>query len=73
MSEQVLDEVTMRLDQVDAVSRALEAGEDVRLTSRESYVYKRQGEACHVCGSRVRTQVVAGRNLFWCGNCQRRG
>lgn len=63
----------MRLDQVDAVSRALEAGEDVRLTSRESYVYKRQGEACHVCGSRVRTQVVAGRNLFWCGNCQRRG
>ncbi|KGN41430.1 Fpg/Nei family DNA glycosylase [Knoellia aerolata] len=60
-------------EQVDEVARALEAGEEVRLTSRDSYVYKRQGEACHVCGSRIRTQVVAGRNLFWCGNCQRRG
>ena len=39
---------------------------------REYYVYKRAGEPCHVCGSKVRTQVVAGRNLFWCGRCQRR-
>jgi endonuclease-8 len=60
-------------EQVDEVSRALEEGEEVRLTERASYVYKRQGEPCHVCGSRIRTQVVAGRNLFWCGNCQRRG
>ncbi|SRR5580765_902618 len=35
-------------------------------------VYKRAGEDCPTCGSRVRTQVVAGRNLFWCGRCQRR-
>ncbi|MBK8468528.1 MAG: zinc finger domain-containing protein [Candidatus Phosphoribacter sp.] len=40
---------------------------------RRYYVYKRQGEPCHVCGSRVRTALVAGRNLFWCGRCQRRG
>ena len=39
---------------------------------RRYYVYRRQGEPCLVCGSRVRTQVVAGRNLFWCGRCQRR-
>ncbi|KAB7746480.1 Fpg/Nei family DNA glycosylase [Nostocoides sp. F2B08] len=39
---------------------------------REYYVYKRAGAPCHVCGSKVRTQVVAGRNLFWCGRCQRR-
>ncbi|HEX2704992.1 MAG TPA: zinc finger domain-containing protein [Candidatus Lustribacter sp.] len=39
---------------------------------RRYYVYKRQGEPCRVCGARVRTQVVAGRNLFWCGRCQRR-
>lgn len=39
---------------------------------RRYYVYKRQGEPCLVCGSRVRTTVVAGRNLFWCGRCQRR-
>ena len=39
---------------------------------RRYYVYKRQGEPCRVCGSRIRTEVVAGRNLFWCGRCQRR-
>ncbi|WP_431473906.1 zinc finger domain-containing protein [Ornithinimicrobium sp. W1665] len=27
---------------------------------------------CLRCGSTVRHKVVAGRNLFWCGNCQRR-
>lgn len=37
------------------------------------YVYRRQGRPCRVCGSRIRTELVAGRNLFWCGNCQRRG
>jgi len=39
---------------------------------RRYYVYKRQGEPCRACGSRVRTELVAGRNLFWCGRCQRR-
>jgi endonuclease VIII len=39
---------------------------------RRFYLYKRTGEPCHVCGARVRTQLVAGRNLFWCGRCQRR-
>lgn len=39
---------------------------------RRFYLYKRTGEPCHVCGSRVRTRLVAGRNLFWCGRCQRR-
>jgi len=39
---------------------------------RRFYLYKRTGQPCRVCGSRVRTQLVAGRNLFWCGRCQRR-
>ena len=39
---------------------------------RRYSVYKRDGMPCLVCGSRVRTAVVAGRNLFWCGRCQRR-
>lgn len=59
-------------EQVDEVEAVLGRGEALLLTERESYVYKRAGEPCHVCGSRVRTKVLAGRNLFWCGRCQRR-
>lgn len=36
----------------------------------EVYVYRRHGQACHVCGGRVRTEVLAARNLFWCPRCQ---
>ncbi len=39
---------------------------------RRYYVYRRQSQPCTVCGSKVRTRLVAGRNLFWCGRCQRR-
>ena len=59
-------------EQVEEVKAAVRNGTVDRLDERESYVYKRAGQPCRVCGSRVRTQVVAGRNLFWCGNCQRR-
>lgn len=38
----------------------------------EVYVYRRNGLPCFVCGSLVRTTVLEGRNLFWCGRCQRR-
>jgi formamidopyrimidine-DNA glycosylase len=38
----------------------------------EVYVYRRAGQACLVCGSRVRTEVLVGRNLFWCAHCQPR-
>jgi DNA-formamidopyrimidine glycosylase len=38
-----------------------------------NYVYRRTGLPCWVCGTRVQTEVVAGRNLFWCSRCQRRG
>jgi endonuclease-8 len=59
-------------DQVEQVRAELAGGAATPLAERTSYVYKRQGEPCRVCGSRIRTQVVAGRNLFWCGRCQRR-
>jgi endonuclease-8 len=36
----------------------------------EVYVYRRTGQPCHVCGSKVRTAVLVGRNLFWCPRCQ---
>jgi formamidopyrimidine-DNA glycosylase len=30
------------------------------------YVYRRTGLPCRVCGTDVRTQVMVGRNLYWC-------
>jgi endonuclease-8 len=39
---------------------------------RVSYVYRRAGEPCRVCGTRVRTRELQGRNLYWCGRCQPR-
>jgi endonuclease-8 len=40
--------------------------------ARASYVYRRAGEPCRVCGSRVRTRELQGRNLYWCPRCQAR-
>ena len=34
------------------------------------YVYRRTGLPCRVCASEVRTEVMVGRNLFWCPVCQ---
>ncbi|MEO3872753.1 DNA-formamidopyrimidine glycosylase family protein [Nonomuraea sp. B12E4] len=36
----------------------------------EVYVYRRAGLPCHVCGTEIRTAVLAARNLFWCPGCQ---
>ncbi|TQK72397.1 Fpg/Nei family DNA glycosylase [Nocardioides sp. SLBN-35] len=36
----------------------------------EVYVYRRTGQSCHVCQGKVRTEVLGGRNLFWCPRCQ---
>jgi endonuclease-8 len=37
-----------------------------------SYVYRRAGEPCRVCGTRVRTRDLLTRNLYWCAKCQPR-
>ncbi|MEU7164583.1 DNA-formamidopyrimidine glycosylase family protein [Streptomyces morookaense] len=37
----------------------------------EVYVYRRAGQACHICGTAVRTADLAARNLFWCPECQK--
>lgn len=58
-------------DVLEDVRARVEQGEEVAVP-REFAVYKRSGEPCLRCGSAVRSKVVAGRNLFWCGACQRR-
>ena len=34
------------------------------------YVYRRTGLPCRLCGTEVRTEVMVGRNLYWCPICQ---
>ena len=35
-----------------------------------TYVYRRTGEPCRLCGTPIRTAGMEGRNLFWCPVCQ---
>lgn len=35
-----------------------------------TYVYRRAGEPCRVCGSTVAHSLLQSRNLFWCPTCQ---
>ena len=65
-------EAAEALGDVDDDDETSVVGERFAGMPRRYFVYRRQGEPCRVCGSRVRTKVVAGRNLFWCGRCQRR-
>ncbi len=40
------------------------------LKEEAHYVYRRAGRPCFVCGTEVKTQIMGGRNLFWCPKCQ---
>jgi endonuclease-8 len=40
------------------------------LKEEAHYVYRRQGRPCFICGTKVLTKVMEGRNLFWCPVCQ---
>lgn len=35
-----------------------------------TYVYRRAGDPCRVCGTTVRTAELEARNVFWCPTCQ---
>jgi len=65
---------TGRIDTVRPEHEPAAMGRDPRVDDHggEVYVYRRQGQACWVCGSMVKTKVLEGRNLFWCPTCQRR-
>ena len=34
------------------------------------YVYRRTGLPCRICGTPAQTEVMVGRNLYWCPVCQ---
>jgi endonuclease-8 len=66
---------TGRIDTVSEDHTPDAMGRDPRKDDHggEVYVYRRHGDRCHVCSSVIRTQILAGRNLFWCPKCQRTG
>jgi endonuclease VIII len=63
---------TGRIDTVDAEHTPQAMGRPPRVDDHggEVYVYRRAGQPCLVCATPVATEVVAGRNLFWCPRCQ---
>lgn len=66
---------TGRIDTVRPEHTPEAMGRDPRADDHggEVYVYRRAGQPCLVCGTPVRTKVVAARNLFWCPECQSAG
>ena len=63
---------TGRIDTVRPEHTPEAMGRDARVDDHggEVYVYRRTGQPCLVCETRIRTQVLVGRNLFWCSRCQ---
>ena len=63
---------TGRIDTVRDDHTPEAMGRDPRVDDHggEVYVYRRTGQPCLVCGARIRTGELAGRNLFWCPQCQ---
>jgi endonuclease-8 len=64
--------VTGRIDTVRPEHTPEAMGREPRRDDHggEVYVYRRHDLPCHVCGARVRTEVLASRNSFWCPRCQ---
>jgi len=52
-------------------TRPVDRSRGGRPTREDSfYVYRRAGQPCRLCGRPVRTEVLAGRNLYWCATEQ---
>jgi endonuclease VIII len=65
----------VRMGRIDTVHlehtpEAMQRAPRVDTHGGEVYVYRRHGQPCYVCGTKIRTEVLAGRNLYWCPRCQ---
>lgn len=66
-----LMKVGVRRGRIITVDKEYDHGSAPRGPGRpRSYVYKRAGQECRVCGTTVLTADMKGRNLFWCPTCQ---
>jgi endonuclease-8 len=68
-------ERTGRIDTVRPEHEPEAMGREPRVDDHggEVYVYRRAELPCLVCGTPIRRRVLAGRNLFWCPQCQTGG
>lgn len=48
----------------------LKHGVELHGCTQYSYVYKRTGNACLVCGTTIAADVLDGRTVYWCPECQ---
>lgn len=39
--------------------------------AERNWVYKREGQPCRRCGATISIELMAGRKLYWCPNCQK--
>ena len=67
-----LMKVGLRRGKIIVVEREHDIGAPSYRPGRpRTYVYRRAGDPCRICGTTVQTAVLEGRNLFWCPNCQK--
>lgn len=67
-----LMKVGLRQGKIVAVRPEHDHGAPSYLPDRpRTYVYRRAGDPCRVCGTTIRTAELEGRNVFWCPKCQR--
>lgn len=63
--------VGYRRGKIHVVAREHDRGAPSYAQGRpRTYVYRRAGDPCRVCGTTVLTEVLEGRNVFWCPTCQ---
>lgn len=66
-----LMKVGLRRGKIVVVEREHDRGAPAYAAGRpRTYVYRRAGEPCRVCGTTILTTLLEGRNLFWCPSCQ---
>jgi formamidopyrimidine-DNA glycosylase len=72
MPQGVIDD---RIDTVRPEHGPEAQGRDPRVDRHggEVYVYRRHDQSCLVCGTPVRLELHAARNLYWCPRCQPKG
>ena len=46
-------------------------GVELHGCTQYSYVYKRTGNACLICGETVKSDALDGRTVYWCPHCQK--